>query len=428
MRLLTQTLPVVKRWEALPRARPATLGQMTRPLLSAVILAVGTELTTGSTRDTNSAELAAELTELGVHVRRMLQLPDELPAVATAFADALAEADLVVSTGGLGPTPDDLTREAIAEACRLELRVDDELAAWLRQLFARRGQQMPEANLKQAWLVPGAAALANEQGTAPGWWLELPEGQLVIALPGPPREMRAMWRAGALPRLSERGPGADRASTTLRLTAIGESVLVGLIGEQLLRAKNPRVATYARPDAVDVRVTAFAESNGTPASELVAKTANQLRTLFREHIFAEGDEGWPEALGKLLGERRLAIVELGTGGQLVALLGSARFLQYAQLLRSSTAAQHSGDHLGLYAERVREMSGVDIGLAVRASARGSDTYVEIGIARGEGTALSERTVFLAGEEGRRRAALAACAELWQRLRAEAEARAERRLN
>lgn len=127
------------------RTTPANVGSV-KPIESAVILAVGTELTTGSTRDTNSGELAKELTDLGVRIRQTIALPDDLGAVMSAFSAGLELADLVVSTGGLGPTPDDLTREAIASACGLEPTVDPELEAWLRGLFERRGIEMPEAN------------------------------------------------------------------------------------------------------------------------------------------------------------------------------------------------------------------------------------------------------------------------------------------
>ena len=127
----------------------------------------------------------------------------------------------MVTTGGLGPTPDDLTREAIAATMGESVAVDPELEAWLRGLFARRNMQFAELNLKQAWLIPSASAIANERGTAPGWWVDTADGRVVIALPGPPRELLPMWRDEALPRLRARGLGLDRAVVTLRLTGIG---------------------------------------------------------------------------------------------------------------------------------------------------------------------------------------------------------------
>ena len=181
-----------------------------------------------------------------------------------------------MSTGGLGPTPDDLTREAIAAACGVETRVDEGLLTEIEALFTRRGMPMPEANRKQAWLIDGATALPNGHGSAPGWWVERPDGRIVIALPGPPREMWPMWREQALPRLQAGPLGVDRATHTLRLTGVGESALVGLIGEDVLRAANPQVATYARADAVDVVVSA--ETDGRSAAQaLVDHAVGRLR-------------------------------------------------------------------------------------------------------------------------------------------------------
>jgi nicotinamide-nucleotide amidase len=396
---------------------------VSRPLLAAELIAVGTELTTGTTRDTNTGDLARELTELGVAVRRISDLPDDLEPVRDALSTAVSAVDLVVVTGGLGPTPDDLTREAIAAATELEPYVDAQLERWLRGLFERRGVEMPDANRKQAWLVPGASALPNERGTAPGWWLELPNGRLIVALPGPPSEMWPMWREHARPRLVERGVGGERVSRTLRLTGVGESVLVGLIGEELLRSTNPQVATYAKADSVDVRVTAVGQAGAVGdagatggAAGLVERTVGELMERIGEYVFAEGEEGWPDALGRLLGERRLATVEVGTAGQLAALLGDAPFLQYGQLLRAAAADQHARDHLGLYAERVRETSGADIGLAVHAREIGPDMRADVAIASAGGTIFESRPAFLTGDQGRRRAALAACGVLLRWLR------------
>ena len=192
----------------------------------AELLAVGSELTNGETRDTHGGDLARELTALGVVVSRLSALPDDLAVVTDAILQAMARSDLVVTTGGLGPTPDDLTREAIAAALGLELQEDLARLAWLRDRFERRGRPMAEANRKQAWLIDGATALPNPNGSAPGWWVQRPDGGVIVALPGPPLELHPMWRDEVLPRLRERGLGADRAVRTLRLTGVGESNLV----------------------------------------------------------------------------------------------------------------------------------------------------------------------------------------------------------
>ena len=376
-----------------------------------MLLAVGTELTTGSTRDTNSGELAKALTDNGVRVIRTVALPDDLVSVTAEFTRGLADADLVVSTGGLGPTPDDLTREAIAAACGVEPFVDPETEAWLRGLFERRGMDMPEANRKQAWLIDGAAFLANKRGSAPGWLVDRPDGKVIIALPGPPREMWPMWRDEALPRLTEHGLGLARVAKTLRLSGIGESALVDLIGEEVLRQSFPMVATYARADAVDLVVSAESDDRSA-AQAAVEEMVARLREKVGEFEFAEGDESWPDALGKRLGGRSLAVVEIGTAGQLQALLGNADYLVFGELLREPADVTRAATHLAHYAERVREVTGAEVGLALYARESKGDTHVRVAIATGANTYEEQRVAFLGGEDGRRRAALAACSVLW----------------
>jgi nicotinamide-nucleotide amidase len=387
---------------------------MTKPIERAELLAIGTELLVGETRDTNSGDLARQLTALGVEVQRATALPDRLGPVAEAFRTALERADLVVSTGGLGPTPDDLTREAIAQVVGSKPSVDPELEAWLRGLFERRGLPFVEANLKQAWLVRGALGLPNPNGTAPGWWVDLPDGKVIVALPGPPREMQPMWRDQVLPRLHARGLGRDTAAETLRLTGIGESALVGLIGEEVLRRRNPEVATYARVDAVDVRVSAEAEG-GRTAAELLDEALRDLLPALQEYVFARGDETWADALGARLAGLSVAMVEIGTAGQLAALLGGAAWLVYGELLAPESELARSQPGMDAFASRVRAVAGTDVGLAVRARERNGDMAVTVAVALRDDVSQVTRTAFLGGEMGRRRAALIAAAELWKRL-------------
>ena len=405
-----------------------------RQILTAELLSIGTELTTGETRDTNSGDLALELTGLGIAVLRLVALPDDLDTVRDAFRDALARADLVASTGGLGPTPDDLTREAIAAVCDELPTVDPELEAWLRDLFERRGTRMAEANRKQAWLIPSASPLRNANGTAPGWWVERRDGRVIVALPGPPAEMRPMWRDEVLPRLSERGAGRERATRTLRLTGIGESAVADLLGEPLLRSSNPSVATYSRADAVDVRVTAIPEAPGPhgrarTARELVDSTVRELEGRLSPYVFARDDETWITVIGRRLAGRRVALAEIGTGGRLAALLGDAPWLARAEVLATPAdacecaldhpekveAPRDELDELAELAEAVRRRPSVEVGVAVRAREQGADTAVSIAITSDRGTSRQEKTALLGGSEGRRRAALVACAALWERL-------------
>lgn len=382
--------------------------QTGRPILAAELLSVGAELTVGETADTNAPEIARELTARGVHVRGIHALPDELELVRAALSGALERADLVVATGGLGPTPDDLTREAIAAATGEQPVIDDQLERWLRELWARRGLPFPEINLKQAWLIPSATAVPNDNGTAPGWWVERPDGRVVVALPGPPREMRPMWRDWVRPRLEARGLGLGAAVRTLRLFGIGESQLAHLLGEEMLRAPNPVVATYARADAVDVRISAVDEPSRT-ATAIGEAAETAIRSLVGEYVWGMGGDTWPGAIGAALAERgwSLATSERGTDGALVALLGSLPAVVYGELRRDADDDETPADA----AARVRAQTGADLGLAVRALDRGDDTGVSIAIASEEGVREERRVAFLRGDVGRSRAALTCASAL-----------------
>ena len=259
-----------------------------RHLLTAEILSIGSELTVGDTRDTNAGELARSLTALGVRVGRLTALPDVIDAVREAVGMAMTRSDLVVSTGGLGPTPDDLTREAIASACGETPFVDPALEAWLRELWRRRGLPFPELNLKQAWRIPSATVLENPNGTAPGWFVTRADGRVIVALPGPPREMRPMWADRALPRLRSIGLGTEVAARTYRLTGIGESQVADLLGEPLLRATNPVVATYARTEAVDVAAEQWKQA--------LALDPNDVPTLIGYGVFLASQQPSAEAI------------------------------------------------------------------------------------------------------------------------------------
>jgi len=394
-----------------------------RPLLTAELLSVGSELTTGETRDTNAGDLARDLTEAGVEVRSLTALPDDQPAVSAALRAALEQSDLVVLTGGLGPTPDDLTREAIAEAIGEVPAVDAELEAWLRGLFDRRGVPYPAANQKQAWLVPSATAIPNDHGTAPGWWVDRPDGRVIVALPGPPREMRPMWTAWVRPRLAARGLGRPSVSVTLRTTGLGESVIADRLGSLLDRAADPLVATYARAEAVDVRISSAASPgrDRSAAEAAVAAREAEVARLLEGHVWARGTTTWGEAIAAALDvhDWRLSIVEVATRGSVGALLGEAlgARIGFAESLPRRPEPHDDrpadAEHL---AERVRAAGGTEVGLAVEVRPRGRDTAVSVAVVDPRGRHRERRLAFLGGEQGRARAALAAAAILLERLR------------
>jgi nicotinamide mononucleotide (NMN) deamidase PncC len=216
--------------------------------------------------------------------------------------------------------------------------------------------------------------------------------------------MWPMWREHALPRLQAGSLGVERATHTLRLTGVGESALVALIGEDVLRTDNPQVATYARADAVDVVVSAEAEGR-LRAQALVDGAVAKLRTQIGEYVFAEGDQTWADALAARLNGRTLATVEAGSGGHLAALLGSAPYLIHAEVVTYA-------DDVAELAQRAGVTHGADIGLAI-AVRQTKDSHARIAIATADSVEEMTRVAFLAGDEGRRRAALACAAALWQ---------------
>jgi nicotinamide-nucleotide amidase len=298
------------------------------------------------------------------------------------------------------------------------------LDRWLQELFARRNLPFPEANRKQAWLIPSAEAIPNENGTAPGWWVARPEGKVVVALPGPPREMRPMWEGWVLPRLVERGLGRPIVSVTLRLTGIGESAIAARLGSLLDAGARPSVATYARAEAVDVRIWTHADdgAGGTAAAEvLVAEVESRVIAELGEHVWARGHRTWPELLSELLDERgwRLSAVEVGLRGALLGLLGEGLADRLALGETLPHRPSHDGERatLELLAERVREVGGTEVGVAVEARERGGDTAVTVAVVTPEASHRATRVVFLGGSMGRGRAAVAAAAILASRLRA-----------
>lgn len=345
-------------------------------------------------------------------VIRILDLPDDLTVLTETLRRALRRADLVVTTGGLGPTPDDLTREAVSAACDEPVTVDGPTLAWLEDLWARRGQPFPAVNVKQAWTIPSATILPNPNGTAPGWWVDRPDGGVLVTLPGPPRELRPMWADHVLPRLAARGVGAEMEVRTLRLTGIGESQVADQLGE-LLRGTNPVVATYARAEAVDVRISA--RSSGDASARALADRAEAaVLAVIGPYVWARGATTWGQAIEAALAARgwTLATVERGTGGAFVTLLGAHPTRRRAEVVDDPAAGTDIDE-----ADRVRAAGTADVGVAVRAEPAGSDLAVHVAVSTPAGTHEARRIAFLRGGIGRDRAALAAAGVLLEVLRA-----------
>lgn len=295
------------------------------PLESAELVSVGTELLLGEIVDTNSAFLAADLAGRGVDVLWSARVGDNRRRIGLLIGQALERSDLVVLGGGLGPTDDDLTRDAVADVVGEEQRLDEALVAWLRERFASRGRRMPERNLQQANVIASATVLANPIGTAPGWLVRITrEGRerVIVTLPGPPRELQRMWREQAVPRLEF--PASRLFVRTYKTAGVGESQVAERLGD-LTTAANPSVATYAKRDGVHVRVAAKAGNEGA-ARALAEPTMTAVEQALGEAVWGtDDDELANEVLEALVRSgRRLALAEGLSGGLLTELLEEAQ--------------------------------------------------------------------------------------------------------
>ena len=280
--------------------------------MRAYILSIGSELLQGHLTDTNATHLAQELASLGIELLHVVQCGDDRARLTRVIANALADADLVVCTGGVGPTGDDLTREAIADAVGETPAIDPDLLATLEAYFAGRGMPMPERNRKQAWLISSATSLPNPVGTAPGWFVEH-QGKIIIAMPGVPREMFRMWREQAVTRLLARQEDSIIRGVRIKTIGIGESAAEQELGT-LVESENPVIATYAKNDGVHIHVTARAATE----PEALALLESGRRAVYEKldpFIYGEDETGLDEAILNAARERnlRIAIVDAGGG-------------------------------------------------------------------------------------------------------------------
>ncbi len=315
--------------------------------MKAEIISIGTELLLGEIVDTNSAYIAARLPGLGIDVYYQHTVGDNLNRIVETIGRAWENNDLVITTGGLGPTEDDLTREAVAMVLGEETSVDPELEAWVRSIFARRPGAMPERNVKQAWLIPSARAIPNPRGTAPGWWVER-DGKIIIDMPGPPAEMTRMWENEVAPELARRNPGIVLVTRTLKTSGMSEGGVDEALSP-LLKSTNPSIGIYARADGIHVRFAAKAPA-AEEARRLIEPMEEEVRHILGPVIWGVDDDTFEKVVGEILAERglTLATMESCTGGLLADTItnvpGSSRYF------RGSIVS---------YATEVKELMGVD---------------------------------------------------------------------
>jgi nicotinamide-nucleotide amidase len=279
--------------------------------MRAEVLSIGTELLLGEIVDTNSAWLSARLADAGWDVYWSGRVGDNLERVVEALELALRRSDIVVTSGGLGSTDDDLTRSAVARIVGEEPAIDPRLEAHLRDWFARANLAWQDLMLKQATRIPSAVSLPNRVGTAPGWLVPVRD-RFIVTLPGPPRELQAMWIEQAEPRLPKAGGFLLRHS--FKTWGIGEGRVFELLGA-LVKPANPSVATYAKRDGVHVRVAAKA-ANPVEAASLAGPVIEEVRERLAGSVWGEGEDTLVGQICEVLRGRghRLSTVESITGG------------------------------------------------------------------------------------------------------------------
>jgi len=365
---------------------------------TALLLSIGSELLLGETVDINAAWLGRELAALGVDLRGVRQIPDDRGVIAGAFAAGLAEHDLVLATGGLGPTHDDLTRGGLADALGEELFEDEGLAGALRDRFGGDAW-MPASNLRQAQLIASAKPLDNPIGSAPGWWVER-EGRFVALMPGVPAEMQLMWIAQVAPRLQGKLGLRPLAMRTVKTFGLGESAVAERLGD-LLEAPGESIdaGIYARDDGVHLRFSTRLD-------------ASRLEDPVRRAISALGDDVYgtdAETLPRLAlaalqrgGASTLASLESGTDGALLAILAAHQ--------AAEGEARYRGGALLVDGERPQAPAAADAVLTVRLAAQGALGRSRVAVdlaAPGMGFDTRVARIHGSGQQRPRRAAFAA---------------------
>ena len=244
---------------------------------------------------------------------------DDIKELSDTLVRAQEKADIILITGGLGPTEDDLTREAIAAVMDEEPVIDAGLEQQLRQLFRHMGREMPSHNLKQAWLIHSAEAIENPLGTAPGWWLQK-DGKTIVAMPGPPREMTVMWRNEVEPRLAKILSAKMILSRTIKTFGIPEAEVAEMV-EPFFEAENPSLGIYAHLDGIHLRLIA----RGNEAERLLQVAEEKLKDIFGSRVWGRDDDSLEGLVSSWLSKAglTLATIEDGTGGLVANILTTA---------------------------------------------------------------------------------------------------------
>jgi len=367
--------------------------------LVAEILTIGTELLLGDITNTNAQHIASQLAAIGVSVYSQTVVGDNEERILAALERAFSYADLVITTGGLGPTEDDLTRETSAKHFGKKLIMHDEWLKKIEEHFAKQNLPCPPNNAKQAMLPEGTILLENNCGTAPGCIIEQ-GGKVLINLPGPPSEMKLMFERHVAPYLSQK-QDVVLVSRQLKFCGIGESMLETQIADLVAAQENPTIAPYAGDCEVHLRITASADGEDE-ANALIEPVAAEIYNRLGEYIFAEGDETLEEVVVKKIAEHNqtLAVAESCTGGLLsgrlinspgaseVFIEGIVSYSNKSKMERLGVTAKTLEEHGAVSSQTAGEMA---IGVA---EALGANVGVAITGIAGPGGGTDEKPVGL----------------------------------
>jgi nicotinamide-nucleotide amidase len=359
--------------------------------MNAEIIAIGSELLTPQRVDTNSLFLTDQLNSLGVEVVTKSVIGDDLNRLVDGVRRAISRSQIVILSGGLGPTEDDLTRDSVAAALDRRLIYHPEIADLLEQRFAQMKRKMSEVNKRQAFIIEGAEILSNDRGTAPGQWIE-DSGSRLMLLPGPPHEMKAMFTRQCLPRLARIVPRQVIQTLVLRVAGMPESDLDQLISPVYKKYENPATTILAAAGDIQIHLRARCATEAE-AMALLAEVAGPIDLLLGDRIYSRNGQSLEEVIGELLRKRRatLAVAESCTGGllgeRITSVPGSSDyflggFITYANRMKM--------DWLGV-PEQIIEEHGAVSSEAAEAMARGAR--------RRAGTTYALSTTGVAGPDG-----------------------------
>jgi len=310
-------------------------------MIKASIVSIGNELLSGQTVSTNAAYLGEQLLTIGIPVVSSYTVGDEIDSIVRSFSSASSDADVIIATGGLGPTDDDLTRQALAKLLGTELQLQDELLQTIQNFFTSRNRQMSSKNKIQAYIPAGAKALANNLGTAPGIIAEL-KGKSLFALPGVPSEMKQMFEESVLPELQRFASGQAVVIRKLKCFGTGESNIAELLGSLMQRGRNPLINCTALCGIITLTITATAKDKDK-ARQMAEKDEKSLRNRLGELVYGTEEQTLAEVVGEKLAQQKktIAVAESCTGGFIAKLLtdipGASRYFTHGWVTYSNSA-------------------------------------------------------------------------------------------